>query len=167
MEVLMKCTQCDGAMKVTKDARHRYDESGLKNILLMGVEVRRCDECGEIEVAIPALEQLHQLLARTLILKHDRLTADEIRFLRKHLGLTGVGMAARMGVARETVSRWETGAGKMDAPAERLLRMMVATTEPMTDYAKELEQVAIGASRPLKATAKRDAEHGWRLKRTA
>jgi len=152
-------------MKAAK-GEHRYDESGLKGILLCGIEVRRC-ECGETEVAIPAIANLHRLIARTLILKHDRLTAEEIRFLRKHVGLTGVGLSAHLGVTPETVSRWENSAVQMDLPAERLLRFMVARKEPIDDYEKELPQVAIGKRRPLRATANLDREHGWVLKKTA
>lgn len=162
----MKCMICGGVVRA-KRGTHRYDESGLKGIVLCNVEVRRCAACDETEVAIPAIDGLHRLIARTLILKHERLTGAEIRFLRKHLGLTGVAMAARMGVTPETVSRWENAAVTMDAPAEKLLRLMVAHTEPITDYEKELSQVAIGKQRPLKATARLDQQHGWLLKRTA
>jgi len=154
-------------MKATR-GEHRYDESGLKSIVLRGVEIRRCGDCNETEVAIPALEDLHRLIARTLILKHDRLAAEEIRFLRKHLGFTGVEMASYIGVTPESVSRWENNAAKMEAPAEKLLRLLIARKEPIESYEKELPQVALGKlRRPLRATARLDREHGWMLKRTA
>jgi hypothetical protein len=40
-----------------------------------------------------------------------------------------------MGVSRETVSRWETGAAPMGAVADRLLRLLVVTHEPTESYA--------------------------------
>jgi transcriptional regulator with XRE-family HTH domain len=58
----------------------------------------------------------------------------EIRYLRKHIGLSGGDFAQRMGVARETVSRWETGAQPMGAVADRLLRLLVVTHEPTECY---------------------------------
>jgi hypothetical protein len=43
--------------------------------------------------------------------------------------------AQRMiGVARQTVSRWETGAKPMGAVADRLLRLLVLTQEPTENY---------------------------------
>jgi hypothetical protein len=43
--------------------------------------------------------------------------------------------AQRMiGVARQTVSRWETGAKPMRAVADRLLRLLVLTQEPTENY---------------------------------
>jgi transcriptional regulator with XRE-family HTH domain len=59
----------------------------------------------------------------------------EIRFLRKHIGLSAADFAQRMGVARETVSRWETGANPMGAVADRLLRLLVVTHESTESYA--------------------------------
>jgi hypothetical protein len=40
-----------------------------------------------------------------------------------------------MGVARETVSPWETGNQAMGAVADRLLRLLVVTHEPTENYA--------------------------------
>ena len=65
------------------------------------------------------------------------LAHPEIRFLRKHIGLSGAEFAQRMGGARETVSRWETGANPMGATADRLLRFLVYTHEPTESYAVE------------------------------
>src|SRR5262245_59210113 len=108
----------------SKVTSHRYKESGLPHITLVGVEVNRCRSCGEEEVGIPAIEQLHKTIATALIRKRVPLTPEEIRFLRKYLGLSGIDFAQRMGKAPETVSRWENGGLSMDSAADRLLRMM-------------------------------------------
>ena len=57
--------------------------------------------------------------------------APEIRFLRKYLGWSTADFASRMGTARETVSRWESGAVPMGSQADRLLRLLVATAAPV------------------------------------
>ena len=121
----MKCTECGATMKTRKE-NYPYDECGLKHVTLVGVEVSRCPKCGNYELSIPRIEGLHRLLARVLIDKVTRFTGSEIRFLRKSLGWSGADFARHMGVADETVSRWENDAAPIGPQADRLLRLMVA-----------------------------------------
>jgi len=127
MSQIQKCTECGGAMASTREDR---PYSKLPGVLLCGVEVLRCPKCGESEVVIPKPNQLGDLLAQHLIEKRDRLVGAEIRFLRAHLNLSGVELARRMGVAPETVSRWENGKDAMGPVADRLLRLMVSGDTP-------------------------------------
>jgi putative zinc finger/helix-turn-helix YgiT family protein len=115
---------------------HRYTESGLPNVVLVGVEMRRCPKCGEQALSIPRVEDLHKTLAMSLIHEHTRLASYEIRFLRKWLGLSGVDFARRMGVDPATVSRWESTEKpqSMGPVADRLLRMLVAHGQPIAEY---------------------------------
>ena len=66
-----------------------------------------------------------------------------------------------MGVAPETVSRWEKGSLGVGAAADRLLRMMVVNKAPVEDYSLEMLK-AIDESAP--ATFRlgvRADERGW------
>ena len=47
-------------------------------------------------------------------------------------------LASLIGVARETVSRWEHGATPIGKIADRLLRLLVATQTPVQDYSADL-----------------------------
>ncbi len=132
----MKCTQCGTPMKARKE-NYRYEECGLRHVTLMGIEVRRCPRCGNYEVAIPHIEELHRLIARVLIEKTTRFTGEEVRFLRKSLGWSGSDFAKRMGVTDETVSRWENDAAPIGPQADRLLRLMVAQGRLTTTYPAE------------------------------
>lgn len=132
----MKCTECGALMKTRKE-NYRYDESGLKHVTLVGVEVRRCPRCGNYEVSIPHIEELHRLLAKALIEKSTRFTGEEVRFLRKSLGWSGSDFAKHMGVAQETVSRWENDAAPIGPQADRLLRFLVAQGRLTTSYPTE------------------------------
>jgi len=159
------CTVCGGTMK-TKRENFRYDSSGLASVTLHGVEVSRCPKCGEIEVAIPAIEQLHRAIAGALIRKRARLAPPEIKFLRKSLGWSSTDFAQRMGTTPETVSRWEHGKMPMAPPAERLLRLMVATEAPVADYTVDvLAQLAADGRtpRPVHLGLSREPA-GWRAK---
>ena len=113
---------------------YSYAASGLPHVTLEGVEVRRCAACGEHEVVIPNIEQLHQAIANAVISKKARLASAEVRFLRKHMGWSGAEFARHMGVQPETVSRWENGREPLGTVADRLLRLMVVTKAPRRDY---------------------------------
>lgn len=52
------------------------------------------------------------------------MTPQELRAIRSRLGLGRGGLAARLGVSRSTVWRWEHGIHPVDAIAERLLRIL-------------------------------------------
>ena len=124
------CLMCGSRMK-TKRENYRYDAVGLPGITLEGVAVSRCGKCGEYEVEIPRIEDLHRTIASAVIGKRERLTPAEIRFLRKHIGWSsGRDFAANMGTTPETVSRWENGTMPMGPVADRLLRMFVASPRP-------------------------------------
>jgi len=133
----MKCPQCGHTMKTARE-NYLYRESGLPNVTLVGIEVSRCPECGESEAVIPKIEQLHRALAMITAQKVPRLTPEEIRFLRKYLGWSGADFAMHIGVAAETVSRWENGSTRMSAAAERLLRLAALRLEPVSDYPLEI-----------------------------
>jgi len=124
----MKCLECGTPMKTRKES-YRYDECGLKYVTLVGVEVTRCPRCGNYEISIPHLEDL--------IEKSTRFTGDEVRFLRKSLGWSGSDFAKHMGVAEETVSRWENDAAPIGPQADRLLRFLVAQGRLTTSYPTE------------------------------
>ena len=53
----MRCPQCRTEMQ-SKRENHRWNASGLPNVVLMGVEIRRCPACGEQTLVIPRLAAL-------------------------------------------------------------------------------------------------------------
>lgn len=151
----MKCLECGTPMKSRKED-YRYDECGLTHVTLVGVEVTRCPSCDNYEVSIPHIEELHRLLAKVLIDKSTRFTGEEVRFLRKSLGWSGSDFAKHMGVAEETVSRWENDAAPIGPQADRLLRFLVAqgrlTTSYPTERLKEIDLKRATATRMKVAT---------------
>jgi putative zinc finger/helix-turn-helix YgiT family protein len=155
----MICVQCGGKL-TTKRENYRYTACGLPNVTLLGVEVRRCAKCGDHEVVIPRVEELHRVLVAAVVRRMSRLTKHEIRFLRKYLGYSGVDFAKVIGVSPETVSRWENGKEKMGSSAEKLARMLVAYKQPIRHY--PIETLAtITEERSPKALGVRPKGNSW------
>jgi putative zinc finger/helix-turn-helix YgiT family protein len=155
----MKCTDCRVPME-SKARPYRYAECGLPNVTLRNVEVRTCPKCGAESVVIPRIDELHGLLADAVVRKRARLAPQEVRFLRKYIGFSGVDFARACGVTPETVSRWENGA-PMGAQADRMLRLMVLVRHPIEAYPlEELAEIGDGEAPSIKV-ALESGKHGW------
>ena len=155
-----KCRSC-GGMTQERLATRPYDESGLRGVILVGIPVRKCSQCGEETVGIPRISELHRLIALTLVRKASGLTGTELRFLRKHLGYSGADLAQRLDVTPEHLSRWENNAAPLSAMAERLIRLMIVHNDRAADYSlDDLKETPKGKPVPLKLEIRLD-ETGW------
>src|SRR2546428_271217 len=99
----MKCMACREAYLTSRRETVKYDESGLSFVTLANVEVRTCPNCGEREIVLPRIEELHRVIALQLANKPGPLVSEEIRFLRKYLGYSGGAFAKLTGHQPETV----------------------------------------------------------------
>jgi putative zinc finger/helix-turn-helix YgiT family protein len=141
----MRCLNCGTGLERNRE-NYLYTDSGLPHVTLVGVEVRRCRSCGGHSVVIPAMEQLHRVIAEAVVRKPNQLTREEFRFLRKHLGMSGREFAESVATTPETLSRWENGGLPLPGQMDRLVRLMVATSDRAIDYSiDELRQ--LGESR--------------------
>jgi putative zinc finger/helix-turn-helix YgiT family protein len=127
----MKCINCGHAM-TTK--RENMPYTALPGAILVGVPVSRCSNCGEHEVAIPAIDELNRTLAHAVLRKPGRLNGGEIRFLRSYLAHSGADLARLIGSHPATVSKWENGKQPIGHHADLLLRAMVALDKRVDEY---------------------------------
>ncbi|CAN5537400.1 hypothetical protein BH09MYX1_BH09MYX1_07620 [soil metagenome] len=160
-----RCPDCEGPLTSTFES-YNYVESGLSSVHVGPIEVRRCEACKSAMPVIPAIESLHRALAKMLVEQPSPLRGEEIRFLRKYLGFRGADFASVMGVQKETVSRWETGATPMGGASDRALRLLVNTNKPVASYEpSEFNAILAGiAERARKAAPKRELTRkhgGW------
>jgi len=130
----MRCPNCEAAEMAEARENYLYSESGLSNVTLAGIVVRKCSACGNVMPKIPNIEGLHDVIAHVLINKPERLVGQEIVFLRKYLGWSGADFARYMHCDRAQVSKWEHGKVEMSKPYELLLREMVASGKKIEDY---------------------------------
>ncbi len=136
MSRAIHCLNCGGVMNVTYEDRKYEDDL---NIIVKGVEVRRCSDCDEEEIGFPAIEGMHKTIANALARKPGRLTPAEIRFLRTFLGHSSTDFAGLMAVTLETVSRWERSDGRypMKTSHERALRFLAILGRRVRSYRLE------------------------------
>jgi DNA-binding transcriptional regulator YiaG len=100
-------------------------DSGLPNVYLIGIKYFTC-ECGNIVAEIPALKQLMRLIARDVIGTAGALSGEEIRFLRKRLGMKAVDFAKALGLEPETLSRIENNKQPPSEQSDKLIRFFYA-----------------------------------------
>ena len=103
------------------DRPYHFVESGLDNVFLAGITIRTCAECGEQLPEIPNISQLHDKIAEAIATKPAELNAQEIRFLRKNLGLQAGEFANYLDTSPVSVSRWENG-GEVSKENDKLIR---------------------------------------------
>jgi len=107
-------------------------------VILHGVEVRRCKNCGKEEVAIPNVAGLHMGIAARIVLRNSAIAPEELRFLRRYLGRSSKDFAKILGYEPETLSRWENARLEIPKVVDRLVRLLVLRTAPDTDYSADM-----------------------------
>lgn len=132
------CSNCGGVAKV-KVGKYRFEESGLKDVFLMGIELIKCQKCGNVDPVIPAINQLMQFLVIAVAAKPCKLDGQEIRFLRKYLKMTGDQFSAVLGTDKTTVSKWENDEQDRGERADLLIRAVVmALGEGLSQYSERV-----------------------------
>ena len=158
-----KCRTCGKAEMSSLAETYLYKESGLPNVVLVGVEVRRCPSCGHHELVLPRVTDLHRTIAHAVIHKPARLSGAEVRYLRKYLGWSGADFARHVGVDASTVSNWENDKDQIGTSSDRLLRLMVAHGTPVENYSlDELTKIEDERMPPIEVRVSPKAR-GWEL----
>jgi transcriptional regulator with XRE-family HTH domain len=91
------------------------------------------------------------------------------RLLHTMLGWSGADFAEHMGTSAETVSRWENDTIPIGPQADRLLRLMVMSRGPVSDYRKLdlLKTVARAKPAAVHMLAKAGTRGDWRVRSDA
>jgi transcriptional regulator with XRE-family HTH domain len=118
----MRCGCGEQAKVIRGD--YLFLESGLNNVTLRGIELLKCDACGNTTPVLSKINNLMQVLASALVHKPSQLTGREVRFLRKYIGLTGEQFGKKLGLTKEHVSRIENDKYQVGAQTDRLIRFL-------------------------------------------
>jgi DNA-binding transcriptional regulator YiaG len=117
------CLECGRPLRLVRKA-YQFAESGLDNVVLKNLEVLVCDRCKTETPRLPQLNSLMRTIAIALITKPYKLEGQDIRFLRKFLGLSSEAFAALLDVDKSHLSRVENRAMPVSATADRLVRLV-------------------------------------------
>lgn len=141
------CTNCGGASLVTKVVPS-YEAVGLgapfKVILEDAVKVTSCQQCGlTLGTYVPDMEGLFFAVVFTRALERQKLSGEELRFMRKAMGWKAKDLAKHLGVSAEHLSRCENNTKLMAPATEKLFRLYVLLKTPDKTALEELEMSAL------------------------
>ena len=124
------CTNC-GAQMTFELRNYQYTESGLSNVVLQDVEVPRCSACGSEDLILPFPEKIHWAIAHALVAENPaRMTGEQLRFLRKHMGFSGDGSPGISEPTRLRSRNGKHGEDPIGKSTDRLVRLLAAERDP-------------------------------------
>ncbi|MGH7554146.1 MAG: type II TA system antitoxin MqsA family protein [Longimicrobiales bacterium] len=116
------CPAC-GTKMVEKRGTLRRSVNG-EEIAVRSTAHLSCTKCGEIVLRYQDSKRLGQDAIAIYRKKHGLLSADEIRGIRDHFGLTQTDLARLLRLGANTVSRWESGRNVQTGAMDLLLRLI-------------------------------------------
>ncbi len=119
---MKQCVKCKGALSVT-EVREEVTVAGATFSGM--VSARRCNACGEVYIAVEDGMRFDLRVAQDLG-SRGAATGEAFKFMRKALGMRAVDLAELLGVAAETISRWERGERPVDRAALTVVGALVA-----------------------------------------
>lgn len=128
---------------------HKLKGSGLLNVYLNGgVSVEGVGD--EQTIAYSDLDGLYRALARAIALRLGQMSGDELRFLRKRLGMSQSDVAALGGKTDQVVAKWEKVILPVPKAEANLLRFAVLSKfGTHTDMARLATQLTKDAIAPV------------------
>ncbi|WP_072500630.1 type II toxin-antitoxin system MqsA family antitoxin [Olsenella phocaeensis] len=118
----MICPECGSEMMPCNDPL--TEEFKGEMITVKGLEYHRCPECGETMMSAGMATRQAKDMARQWAELKGLLSPDEVKEIRKDLGLNQAQFEQLVGVSRPTASRWENGASVQSKTADRLMRLL-------------------------------------------
>ena len=119
------CDGCGLVVSETKVPAHTTSKYGIPITLVESAIQITCGCDDDIDISVPYEKKLIQAAAFYRATVPDRINGTELGFFRTTLGYSSKDFSSELGVAPETLSRWESDQQKMSASHEKLARMLV------------------------------------------
>ncbi len=100
---------------------YHYTESGLENVWLKSGYVIRKTPYGD-GLSVQDVEGLHRAICN-VIARRPRLSGNQLRFLRKEMGISQSALARLLGTSERNVSLWERRGG-IPKISDRLVKLI-------------------------------------------
>lgn len=166
----MRCETCGVEMAerlATRKAPYVYRLSGLDNLLLVGIKVRVCPNCGLESPTIPRAGELHQLIANFLVRKPASLSGSEVRYLRKHAGFPVSKFATLIGIGPGYLSRVENnkmeGLGESDDRLVRVISCDCSSVDGLKELLFEVAEAIDNVKKQPTPSTFTLEKSGWRI----
>jgi DNA-binding transcriptional regulator YiaG len=75
------------------------------------------------------MAKIHRAIALALANSPARLTGEQLRFLRKHLSLSGDQLGRYLHTDRTKISKWENGEDQIGPATDRLVRLLATALD--------------------------------------
>jgi len=149
----------------TLESPYHYTVSGLSNIFLVGIEVKRCVQCGTESPIIRRVVELNKLIAKDIAEKAGLLSGEELRYLRKFAGFSAKRFAALLEMTPSYLSRFENGHhSALGGAADKLARALAMSFSVDQEYVRKiLLQVADDRIQAKKQAQKKSPRPTFRL----
>jgi putative zinc finger/helix-turn-helix YgiT family protein len=120
---ISKCVVCGSREVVATDEPVMVTVKDA-NIRVGGVAHETCRSCGEEYFSGDNVSLLQRKAVSHYRMEHGLLAGDEVRAIRKQLGLTQGQLERLFGIATNTVTRWENETIFQSRPVDLLFRLM-------------------------------------------
>jgi putative zinc finger/helix-turn-helix YgiT family protein len=122
----LACWRCGGEARLLSEERQVRVGDWSADV---PQEFYRCGDCGK-EFLLPGqIDLVMERAARQIREREGLLTAEKVRGIRERLGLTHREFERLLGVAPNTVLRWERGSGSQSRAVDCLIRLLEANPE--------------------------------------
>ena len=136
----MKCIEC-GAQTEERVIDRELQVALPYRVVLRDAPAAICPDCGEEYVGIRDPISTFMGLAQWIARRPGRLHGSEVRFIRNALAWTQEQLGRKLGVAPETVSRWENGKKPVGYQSELALRFLVLVGSQVADQLDSTQDV--------------------------
>jgi YgiT-type zinc finger domain-containing protein len=123
-----ECSNCGAEARVVR-GDYEFKESGLRDVVLLDIELVKCGKCGNVDPILFQVDDVMNLIAVAILQKPYRLLGEELRFLRKHVDLPQEEFAKLLHVDKTTLSKWENNEDPIGIQSDLWARTVVMSRD--------------------------------------
>lgn len=141
-----QCSNCGAEARIVR-GDYQFKETGLRDLVLLDIELIKCGKCGNVDPVLSHVDELMHVVAVAILQKPYRLRGEELRFLRKHIDLSQEDFARLLRVNKTTLSKWENNEDPIGLQSDLLARAIVISRDKLlkkraADHIRAFEKIA-------------------------